>query len=83
MATEFEIVARLNAALETNVSGTILVALRDIARARGMLHVAQQVGIPRSSLYNDLSSKGNPKFSTFLKITNVLGLRLEVASKED
>ena len=83
MTIELEMVAALNTALERNDLGLILVALRDIARARGMVQIAQEAGMTPISLYKDLSVTGNPKFSNVLKIINVLGLRFHVASKQD
>lgn len=49
---------------------------RDIARARGMAHVARATGLSRESLYRALSANGNPSFATVLKVTRALGLRL-------
>lgn len=51
-------------------------ALGDIARARGMAHVARATGLSRESLYRALSANGNPSFATVLKVTRALGLRL-------
>lgn len=51
-------------------------ALGDIARARGMAHVARATGLSRESLYRALSANGNPSFATVLKVTKALGLRL-------
>jgi len=51
-------------------------ALGDIARARGMSHVAREAGLSRESLYKALSEDGNPSLATVLKVAKVLGLRL-------
>ena len=51
-------------------------ALGDIARAKGMTHVAREAGLSRESLYKALSENGNPSFATVLKVARALGLRL-------
>ncbi len=51
-------------------------ALRAISRARGMTQLARDTGISRDGLYTALSNEGNPSFSTILKVTHALGLRL-------
>jgi probable addiction module antidote protein len=55
-------------------------ALGDIARAKGMTQVAKEAGLSRESLYRALSEGGNPSFTTVLKVTKALGVRLHVAA---
>jgi probable addiction module antidote protein len=57
----------------------IRVALGDIARARNMSQLANDVGMSREGLYKALSDKGNPSFSTVLKVVHALGLDFRVA----
>lgn len=54
----------------------IVEALGDIARARGMMQLAREVGLSREGLYKALSSEGNPSFATIIKVCKVLGLKL-------
>lgn len=68
--------AYLEAALEDGDPGVITAALGDIARAKGMTHVARETGLGRESLYKALSPEGNPEFATVLKVVRALGLRL-------
>jgi probable addiction module antidote protein len=78
LRTPEEMAAYLDAWLEEapdDVAG-LARALGDIARAKGMSHVAKQSGLSRESLYRALSSDGNPSFATVLKVTKALGLRL-------
>ena len=56
-------------------------ALGDIARARGMTQLAKDTGLAREGLYKALSAEGNPEFSTILKVTRALGLRLSVVQQ--
>jgi len=54
----------------------IRAALGDIARARGMSQLARATGLSREGLYQALSAKGNPEFSTIMKVIRALGLKL-------
>jgi probable addiction module antidote protein len=56
----------------------IRAALGDIARARGMSHVARETGLARESLYKALSPEGNPEFTTVMKVIKALGFKLHV-----
>ncbi len=69
----------LTAAMEDGDSALIVAALGDIAKARGMSQVAKDAGITREGLYKALSSKGNPSFSTVLKVLRSLGMQVSVA----
>jgi len=51
-------------------------ALGDIARAKGMAHVAREAGLSRESLYKALSPNGNPSLATILKVARALGIAL-------
>ncbi|GAA1750115.1 putative addiction module antidote protein [Rothia terrae] len=76
-----QIIAYLNAALETGESAVLQAALGDIARSQGMATIAEKVGVGRESLYKSLSTEGNPSWKTVLKIFNALDLQLEVSEK--
>jgi probable addiction module antidote protein len=78
LRTEEEIAAYLNAALEEGEPTLFLVALRNIARARGMSELAEAAGLNRESLYKMLSEQGNPEFYSIDKLLQALGLRLSV-----
>ncbi|WP_022655593.1 addiction module antidote protein [uncultured Desulfovibrio sp.] len=56
-------------------------ALNTVARAKGMSKLAQDTGIPRESLYQSLSEKGNPSFHTLWKVAAALGCTLVVKRK--
>jgi probable addiction module antidote protein len=72
--------AYLKAAMaDTDEPQVLLLALRQIAEARGgMAQVARQAGTTRESLYRALSPRGNPRFSTLLAVTKAMGLTLTV-----
>ena len=76
-----EAAAYLNAALEDESekgSETFLLALRDVAKARGIRRLAQETHLSRESLYRTLSRKGNPRFSTLEAVLESVGLKLTV-----
>ena len=76
LKTEEDMAAYLEAALEEGDSNLVAAALGDIARAKGMSHVAREAGLGRESLYKALSPSGNPEFATILKVIAALGLQL-------
>ena len=80
LKSEKDMVAYLEAALEEDDPALVAAVLGDIARAKGMTDIAREAGLGRESLYKALSRKGNPEFSTVLKVVKALGLRLHAAA---
>lgn len=76
LTSEERITALLDAALEDGDPQVIAAVLGDIARARGMTHIARETGLAREALYRALSPGGNPELGTILKVIRALGLRL-------
>lgn len=78
LETEEDMVLYLEACLqEAGDDAAFLVkALGNIARAKGMSQLSRDTGLGRESLYKALSGEGNPSFSTILKVTSALGIRL-------
>lgn len=72
----------LNLALEDSNPEMLLLAIANIARARGMAQVAQDSGLGRESLYKALSDGAKPRFDTVFKVMRALGLKLQVASNK-
>ena len=66
----------MNAVLETGNTDHLLLALGDIARARGMAQVAKDTGLGRESLYKALAPGAKPRFDTVLKVARALGVKL-------
>ena len=66
----------MSAVLEADDPDLLLLALADIARARGMAQVAKDAGLGRESLYKALSPGAKPRFDTILKVARALGVRL-------
>jgi probable addiction module antidote protein len=73
-----EAVAYLNAALEETDQRAFLLALRDVAEARGMSWVARESGLNRENLYRMLSDQGNPQLASLNTLLRSVGLRLAV-----
>ena len=67
----------MTAVLETDDTDLLLLALSDIARAKGMAQVAKDAGLGRESLYKALAPGAKPRFDTILKVTKALGVRLQ------
>ena len=80
LQTKEDVCLYLEAAVDEDPGDGSLVraALNDIARARNMTHLAQEAGMTREGLYKALSEKGNPSFTTVLRITHALGMKLRV-----
>lgn len=76
LETPEDMAAYLEAALEEGDPALIVTVLGDIARSKGMTHIARETGLGRESLYKALSSEGNPEFGTVIKVIKALGLQL-------
>lgn len=82
--TDEETIAEyLTAALEDPNPDLFLVAVRDIARARGMTQLAKDSGLGRESLYKALTPGSKPRYDTVLKIMHALGVKLTAAPVHD
>ena len=68
----------LNQALRSEDPRFLLVALGDVARARGMSEIARETGLGRENLYKALSPRTNPRIETIFRVAAALGVRFEV-----
>lgn len=66
----------MTAVLELDDPDLLLLALGDVARARGMASVAKAAGLGRESLYKALAPGAKPRFDTVLKVARALGVKL-------
>lgn len=84
LKTEQDCALYLQAAIDESDGDAALVvaALGDIARARGMMHLARETGLTREGLYKALSPEGNPSFATVMKVCKALGLKLHTELAE-
>jgi probable addiction module antidote protein len=75
-----EVIAEyLNAALEDENPDMFLVAISDVAKARGMAQLAKDTGLGRESLYKALAPGAKPRYDTILKLIRALGVELHAA----
>lgn len=65
----------MTAVLEANDPDLLLLALGDVARAKGMAQVAKDAGLGRESLYKALTPGAKPRFDTVLKVARALGVK--------
>lgn len=72
------IAAYLSAALTDPDPDVFLVAVKDVARARGMSQLAKDTQLGRESLYKALSAGAKPRYDTIIKVINALGVQLQV-----
>lgn len=77
------IAAYLTAALEDENPDMFLVAVKDVARARGMTQLAKDTGLGRESLYKALAPGAKPRYDTLLKVLRALGVSLHVKTAHD
>jgi len=70
------IAAYLTAALEDADPDAFLVAVKTVARARGMTQLAKDSGLGRESLYKALSPGAKPRYETVMKVVRALGVNL-------
>ncbi len=74
-----EVIAEyLNTALEDGDTEDLIVAIGQVAKARGMTKIADETGMSRPSLYKALSKGSKPQFETILKVIKALGGNLNV-----
>ena len=65
----------MTAVLEANEPDFLLLALNDVARAKGMAQVAKDAGLSRESLYKALAPGAKPRFETIVKVARALGVK--------
>ena len=76
-----EVIAEyLAVALQDPDPDAFLVAVSDVAKARGMTEVAANAGLGRESLYKALRPGAHPRFDTIRRLLIALGVRLEVVA---
>jgi len=73
----------LNEALKEGSQEVFMVALRDVAKAKGISLIAKETELNRESMYQMLSKKGNPNLSSLSKLLDTLGLTLNIGMKEN
>ncbi|WP_296681310.1 MULTISPECIES: addiction module antidote protein [unclassified Thiothrix] len=73
---EETIAAYLSEALEDPDPDIFLMAVRTVARARGMAQLAKDSGLGRESLYKALTPGAKPRYDTMMRVIRALGVKL-------
>ena len=73
----------LSVALENPDQDAFLIAVRDVAKARGITSVAATAGVGRESLYKTLRPGAKPRFDTVRRLLAALGVKLIVSSPKE
>ncbi len=73
-----EAAAYLEVALEEGRNEEFLLALRNVAEARGVSNISRESNLNRENIYKMLSKKGNPQLSSLVTLLKSMGLRLSV-----
>ena len=79
--TREDVIAYLQGAIEENDTDTLLDVIGAIAKSKGMMMIAKELGPSRESLYKSLSAGGNPSFSTVLNVLDILGYKMQIIPK--
>jgi probable addiction module antidote protein len=69
----------LNAALEDENPDVFLMAISDVAKARGISKLAKDAGLGRESLYKALAPGAKPRYDTVIKMLRALGVDLHTS----
>jgi probable addiction module antidote protein len=59
----------------------LMMALSDVAKARGMAQLAKDAGLGRESLYKALRQGSKPRFETIAAIIRALNVKLAIEVK--
>jgi probable addiction module antidote protein len=70
----------LTAAAEDENPDVFLVALGEVAKARGMADVAKESGLGRESLYKALGAGAHPRYETVSAVLRALGVKFAVTA---
>lgn len=73
--------ASLEEAIESDDIQVFFLALKDIAKAKGMSRVAGLAKLNRESMYKMLSRNGNPEFGSLWSLLGSLGLKFAIEAK--
>lgn len=68
----------LNISVEDDDPRMLMLAIANVARARGMTEVAAKAGLGRESLYKSLSGARKPRFDTVRAVLAALGLGIAI-----
>ena len=71
----------LTAAAEDSNPEVFLLALGNVARAKGIAKIAKGAGLGRESLYKALSAGAHPRYETVSAVLRALGVKLAIVAE--
>jgi probable addiction module antidote protein len=77
--SEETIAEYLSLALVNPDPDVFLIAVRDVAKARGISTVAENAGIRRENLYKTLKPGAKPGFETIRRLVGALGVQFNIS----
>ena len=77
-AFSLDLAEYLTAALEDRNPDVFLLAVGNVAKARGMSAISEATGLGRESLYKAFSPGAKPRYDTVLKVLQSFGVKLTV-----
>jgi probable addiction module antidote protein len=81
LTSEEAITEYLTVASENPDSEAFILALANVAKARGMARVAKKSGLGRESLYKALGKGSHPRFETINSVLHALGVKFAVVAE--
>ncbi len=78
LADPVEAAAYLNEALRDGTKEIFLLALRDVAAARGITALSRESSLNRENVYRMLSARGNPELASLNALLGAMGLKLAI-----
>ncbi|MHC4874256.1 MAG: addiction module antidote protein [Planctomycetota bacterium] len=69
----------LKVSFEDGDSDQLMIAIANVAKARGMSEIARKTKLSRQNLYKALTPGSYPKFDTVKKVVEALGCKLVIS----
>lgn len=70
----------LSQVLADGDTSELLIAMGNIAKAKGMSQIAKDTGLGRESLYKTFAPNSKPRFETIMKVLNSFGVKLQASA---
>ncbi len=70
----------LSQVLADGDTNELLIAMGNIAKAKGMSQIAKDTGLGRESLYKTFQAGSKPRFETIMKVLNSFGVTLQASA---
>jgi len=81
LKSEEDITRYLHDAYNDDDPATFVIALRDVAKIRGISNVAQKTGLNQEGLYKTLSGQKKPQWDTIQRIMKSLNIHIQAIAQ--